>query len=228
MKRLEIDKAAVVVVGSVITAAYVDNAGDSERMNLYRDEAAVGSGKYYAKDSAGNSELIADAAAAALAPAFAPSVAEFFGMTAGVNNEGPDDYAATFPVSTGAAGQGIPFPRASFASGTVIAHPTPDSFILPANTAFKLRFGISIVEAGNLEVETSADGITWAEVPHSLVGRATPTSPIIGESVIQASDVPTYVRVVNAVGGLGALTAETAAGSGTHAHVGIISLERVK
>ena len=161
---------------------------------------------------------------------FPASRAEFFGMTAVVGNVGANDYAATIPVSTGVANQGVPFPRAGFSSGVAIPQPTHDSFHLARGGSYRVEFNISIVEAGNLMIESSQDGIAWVAASHekSLVGRATGTSLINGSSIVTApNDVDMYIRIANPTGGLSALTVETAAGSGTRAHVGILSIERI-
>ena len=115
----------------------------------------------------------------------------------------PGDNAAT--VGAGAA---VQFPQNGPLSGS-ITRSTASTFVLSAAGTYRVSFVVSVTEPGQLEVD-----LNGTPVAYTVVGRATGTSEIVGESLViaGAGDV---LSVINPAGNSPALPI-TPLGGGTH------------
>lgn len=129
--------------------------------------------------------------------AFAP-FADFFALM-------PGDNAAT--VAVGAA---VSFPQDGENSGSGIVRASATQFTLPVVGRYRVFFQVSVTEAGQLMLDL--DG---APIANTVVGRATGTSQIVGESIINNAVAGAVLRVINPAGNAAALTITPVAG-GTH------------
>jgi hypothetical protein len=132
--------------------------------------------------------------------------AQFFGNSGVAGNP---DYTATVAV-----GAPVPFPQNGASWGT--APPTRltnHSFTLPNAGTYKIAFGVSVTEAGQLGVALGSTPAIPA-VPSPVFGRATGTSIISGEVYLTVT-AGTIVSVINPPGNSTALTiTPTAGGTG--------------
>jgi hypothetical protein len=122
--------------------------------------------------------------------------AEFFALM-------PGDNAATV-----APGSAVQFPQDGPLSGS-ISRITASTFVVTDTATYRISFVVSVTEAGQLEVS-----VNGTPVAYTVVGRATGTSEIVGESLVTLT-AGSVVSVINPVGNSTALTITPLAG-GTH------------
>lgn len=120
--------------------------------------------------------------------------AEFFALA-------PPDNAAT--VAPGAA---VSFPQDGPTSGT-IARTGPTSINLPDIGTYRVSFSVPVSEAGQLIVT-----LNGTDLAYTVVGRATGTTAITGESLVQTTVADSVLTVVNPAGNSTALTITPLAG----------------
>lgn len=115
----------------------------------------------------------------------------------------PPDNAATVAV-----GGDVDFPQdGPNNSGGTIARTGPDSFLLTEIGYYQVLFQVSVDEAGQLIL--TLDG---ADLPYTVVGRATGTSQIVGMTYVQTTSVNSILTVRNPAGNATALTITPLAG----------------
>lgn len=140
-------------------------------------------------------------------PAEDPEYAEFFALM-------PPDNPTTVAV-----GDAVEFPQNGSELGD-ITRADADTFVLASTGTYRVTFVVSVDEAGQLELELNGVG-----VPSTVVGRATGTSQIVGDSLITAA-AGDEIEVVNPSGNSTALTITPNAG-GTHAVVASLIIEKL-
>jgi len=114
----------------------------------------------------------------------------------------PPDNAATV-----ALGSAVQFPQDGPTSGTVITRLDTSTFNLSAVGTYQVMFQVSVTEAGQLVL-----ALNGAELPNTVVGRATGTSQIVGMTLVTTSVVNSTLSVRNPSGGFVALTVTPLAG----------------
>ena len=146
------------------------------------------------------------------ARSFLETFVEFYALMPGDN------------TATVAPGTPISFPQNGPTSGTIIrSSTTPTSqFVLPAIGTYSITWQVSIAEAGQLVLVV--DGV---EVARTLVGRATGTTQIIGNTLLTTSTLNTIVSLNNPTGNPVALTVSPIAG-GTRAVSASIIIKRLQ
>ena len=117
----------------------------------------------------------------------------------------PPDNAATV-----APGSPVSFPQDGPTDGT-ITRVDGSSFTLANVGTYQVSFQVSVIEPGQLEL--SLDGVA---LPATVVGRATGTSQLVGESLVTTTTLSETLEVLNPVGNSTTLTITPLAG-GTHA-----------
>lgn len=129
---------------------------------------------------------------------------------------GTSDYAEFFALmppdnaATVAPGDPVSFPQDGPADGTITRVNGP-SFTLADVGTYQVSFQVSVDEPGQLEL--SLDGVA---LPATVVGRATGTSQLVGESLVTTTTVDETLEVLNPLGNSTALTITPLAG-GTQA-----------
>jgi hypothetical protein len=126
----------------------------------------------------------------------------------------PPDNAATV-----AAGESVEFPNDGPGSGA-ITRSDAETFVLPDAGTYRVQFIVSVTEAGQLGLEQN--GVL---VPYAVFGRATGTSQIVGEALIDATAGDT-LSVVNPDGNPTALTITPLAG-GTNPVAASVVIEQL-
>jgi len=121
----------------------------------------------------------ATGATGATGPIGPEQFAEFFALA-------PPDNAAT--VSIGGA---VDFPQDGPEDGN-IQRLSQDAFVLPDIGVYRVSFVVPVSEAGQLQL--TLDGTPLA---YTLAGRATGTSQISGESLVQTTTANAVIQVVN-------------------------------
>ncbi len=134
--------------------------------------------------------------------------AEFFALM-------PPDNAAT--VAPGAA---VSFPQDGPSSGS-ITRTNASTFTLATIGTYRVSFQVSVNEPGQLEV-----GLDGSALAYTVVGRATGTSQLVGESLVTTTSVNETLQVLNPAGNPTALTITPLAG-GTHPVSASLTIERV-
>ncbi len=127
-------------------------------------------------------------------PAGTTEFAEFFALM-------PPDNAATV-----APGTDVDFPQDGPSSGT-ITRTGPDSFNLAETGTYRVAFDVPVTEAGQLILT-----LNGADLAYTVTGRATGTSQITGESLVQTTSVNSILTVRNPAGNSTALTITPLAG----------------
>ena len=143
------------------------------------------------------------------AAALTADFAEFFALM-------PPDNIPTIAVDAP-----VLFPQDGPTSGGGITRTGAGSFNLAEIGTYRVLFQVSVDEPGQLLLYV--DG---AEVPHTVVGRATGTSQIVGQSLITTTVVDSVLEVRNASGNSTALTITPIAG-GTHPVSASLIIERL-
>jgi hypothetical protein len=113
------------------------------------------------------------------------------------------------PVAVGGA---VEFPQNGAANG--IARATASAFTLPAIGDYEVSWQVPVTEAGQLvlALDTGAGAV---ELPGTVVGRATGTTPIVGHTIITTTVANSILSVRNPAGNPTALSVTPLAG-GTH------------
>ncbi len=119
----------------------------------------------------------------------------------------------------------VEFPRDGPTS-KVIARRGASEFVLPAVGAYRVDFSVSANEPGQLVLAVDSGG-GMVEIPYTVYGRATGTSLISGEAIIETISANSAVEVRNPAGNTPALTITPDAG-GTHPAVASLLIERVR
>jgi len=133
-------------------------------------------------------------------PANVLSYGDFFALMPGDNS------------ATVAPGTAVQFPQNGPSGGGVL-RTGPSTFILPNIGTYQIFFEVSVSEAGQLILRSSNDGgITFGDLPNTVVGRATGTSEIVGMSLLATTVVNTQISVDNPSGNSTALTITPIAG----------------
>jgi hypothetical protein len=127
----------------------------------------------------------------------------------------PPDNAVTV-----APGTDVPFPRDGPNSGT-IRRTGSSSINLQRVGIYRVSFAVPVSESGQLVVTLNGD-----ELPYTVVGRATGTSAIAGESLIETTGVNSVLTVRNPAGNWTALTITPLAG-GTRPVAATLIIERL-
>ena len=117
----------------------------------------------------------------------------------------PPDNSATI-----AAGAPINFPRNGPSTGTIVRI-NDNQFSLPAVGTYLVNWQVSTAEAAQVGIE-----INGTLDANTVVGRATGTNQIIGNTIITTTVPNTLLSIVNLAGNTPALTITPQAG-GTHA-----------
>jgi hypothetical protein len=108
--------------------------------------------------------------------------------------------------ATVATGEAVNFPQNGPAAGG-IARLDSDEFVLPEVGTYRVEFSVPVSEAGQLEL--TVDG---AALPYTVSGRATGTSPISGDALVETNSANTILAVQNPAGSSNALTITPLAG----------------
>lgn len=143
---------------------------------------------------------------------------------------GPSAYAEFFALappdnaSTVAAGGAVAFPQNGPSNG-IITRTGPGTFNLPEIGTYRVAFSVPVVEAGQLEL-TIDSGAGAAGLAYTVVGRATGTTAVSGESLVQTTVINSVLSVENPPGNSPALTITPLAG-GTHPVSASLIIERV-
>ena len=120
--------------------------------------------------------------------------AEFFALM-------PPDNAATV-----APGTPVSFPQNGPTSGTSVRLGA-NTFQLPAIGTYRVSFSVSVTEPGQLVIV-----LNGAQLPYTVYGRATGTSPIAGDALVQTTTVNSVLSINNPAGESTALTITPVAG----------------
>jgi hypothetical protein len=142
-------------------------------------------------------------------PASPTEFAQFFALM-------PPDNAATV-----APGTDVDFPQDGPTSPG-IARTGPDTFTLPAVGVYRVAFAVSVDEAGQLIL--TLDG---ADLAYTVAGRATGTSQIVGEALVETTSIDSILTVRNPAGNSTALTVTPLAG-GTRPVSATLLIERLE
>jgi hypothetical protein len=129
----------------------------------------------------------------------------------------PPDNAATV-----APGTDVSFPENGPTSASSITRTGPSSFNLSAIGTYQILFQVSVNEAGQLILT-----LNGADLAHTVVGRATGTSQIVGIAQVSTTAINSILTVRNPAGNSTALTITPLAG-GTRpvsAHLGITQIQ---
>jgi hypothetical protein len=158
--------------------------------------------------------LIAAGVAAALPAALAGAFpfSNFFALM-------PGDNAATIAV-----GAPVLFPQngpqSTPPAAVRVGAPPASTFTVTLAGAYQIAWQVSVAEPGQLQVAVGGVGVA-----STVVGRATGTNQIVGNTVLQllAGDV---VSIINPAGNAAALTLTPTAG-GTHAVSATLSIRKI-
>ena len=131
----------------------------------------------------------------------------------------PPDNAATV-----GAGMPVEFPQTGPAAGG-IARRNATEFVLPSAGVYRLSFSVSVTEAGQLVIALDS-GSGMVELPYTVIGRATGTTPISGEALVETVASNSAIELRNPTGNTPALTVTPAAG-GTHAASAFVVIQRL-
>ena len=103
------------------------------------------------------------------------------------------------------------FPQDGPADGSgLISRLNANQFVLSDIGTYNVSFAVSVTEAGQLELT-----LNGAALAYTVIGRATGTSEIVGESLVTTTTVNSFLSVLNPAGESTALTITPLAG-GTH------------
>jgi len=134
--------------------------------------------------------------------------AEFFALM-------PPDNSATV-----AAGTAVAFPENGPTSGTIVRLGS-STFELPDIGTYRVSFSVPVSQPGQLVIDLNA-----AQLPYTVYGRATGTSPIAGSALVQTTTVDSVLSVDNPLGESTALTITPLAG-GTDPDVASLVIEEL-
>jgi len=135
--------------------------------------------------------------------------AEFFALMPGDN------------MATVAPGAAVAFPQDGPSSGTIIRL-SSNQFILSEIGTYMVSWQVSIDEPGQLVLE-----LNGIQIPYTVVGRATGTSQITGNSLITTTFFNSILSVINPAGNPMALTVTPIAG-GTNSVSASLVITRIQ
>ena len=146
------------------------------------------------------------------ARSFVETFVEFYALMPGDN------------TATVAPGTPISFPQNGPTNGVITrSSTTPTSqFVIPDIGTYSITWQVSIAEAGQLVLV-----VNGVEDVRTVVGRATGTSQIIGNTLLTTSTLNTVISLNNATGNPGALTVNPIAG-GTRAVSASLIIKRLQ
>jgi hypothetical protein len=113
----------------------------------------------------------------------------------------PDNAQAVDP------GADVAFPENGPIANTNIGRASDSAFLLNAAGTYLILFSVGVTEAGQLLL--TLDG---ADLPYTVAGRTTETSPIIGTAIVTVSVAGAVLTVRNPAGNAAALTVTPVAG----------------
>lgn len=116
----------------------------------------------------------------------------------------PGDNSATVAV-----GAPVSFPQDGPTTG-VIVRTAASTFNLPAIGDYEVSWQVSVSEPGQLQLAINGIGL-----PHTVVGRATGTSQLVGSTFITTTSADSILSVINPAGNSTALTITPIAGGAT-------------
>ena len=120
------------------------------------------------------------------------------------------DFYALMPsdnADTVAPGEDVSFPQDGPNSGTGITRASESTFTLGAIGTYQVLFQVSVTEAGQLILT-----LNGADLPYTVVGRATGTSQIVGMAIVETTTADSVLTVRNPEGTAAALTITPSAG----------------
>jgi hypothetical protein len=123
-------------------------------------------------------------------------------------------------ASTVAAGAPVQFPQDG-PSSTTITRLDASTFNLAAIGTYRVSFQVSVDEPGQLELS-----LNGTPLDYSVVGRATGTSQLVGESLVTTTTVNDALQVLNPAGNSTALTITPLAGGTVPVSASLV-IERV-
>jgi hypothetical protein len=132
------------------------------------------------------------------------------GINGGVGLLAFADFYALMPPdnsATIAQGSAVAFPHDGPTSGTDITRMSSTQFQLAAIGVYMISWQVSVAEAAQLILH-----LDTADIPSSVVGRATGTSQIVGNRLIETTVANSILSVVNPAGNPTAITITTKAG----------------
>lgn len=133
------------------------------------------------------------------------------GSTGATGPVGPSSYAEFYALmppdnaATVAPGSAVQFPQDGPAQAG-ISRTGPSTFVVTVAGTYRITFVVSVTEAGQLQLTRNGLGL-----PYTVNGRATGTSQISGDALVQAA-AGDIISVVNPVGSSTALTITPLAG----------------
>jgi hypothetical protein len=110
------------------------------------------------------------------------------------------------PVTV-APGADVSFPQDGPTSGTTISRLGPNTFSLAAIGTYLVSFNVPVDEPGQLTLTLNA-----TDLAYTVTGRATGTTQITGESLVQTTVINSVLTVRNPAGNSNALTISPLAG----------------
>ena len=128
----------------------------------------------------------------------------------------PPDNPATVP-----AGGAVDFPNSGPSSGGIVPSAV-DTFLLPDIGTYRVAFNASVSEAGQLQLR-----LDTAALGYTVYGRATGTSQITGEALVQTTTANSQLQVINPASNPTALTVTPLAG-GTQPVAASLIIERLE
>ena len=120
------------------------------------------------------------------------------------------DFYALMPPDNGATvapGTDVSFPQDGPNSGTGIARTGASSFNLAQIGTYQVLFEVDVNEADQLLLT-----LNGADLAHTVAGRATGASPIVGMAIVETATVDSILTVRNPAGNAAALTITPLAG----------------
>jgi hypothetical protein len=127
----------------------------------------------------------------------------------------PPDNSATV-----APGAPVAFPRDGPTSGSIYAA-NPTTFVLPDIGTYEVSFSVPVNGAGQLVLV-----VNGTQLAYTVYGRATGTTEIAGDALVQTSTPGSDLEVENPAGEVTALTITTDAG-GTDADVASLVIKEL-
>lgn len=158
------------------------------------------------------------------APEGLSEFSEFYGLTTGTGNAGPNDYAATVAVKTVPGSGRVPFPRDSETTGSIVRIDA-SSFTIPDAGIYEVNYKVHTTEPGQLQIE-----LNGVDIADTIAVNMNPTAgghPIIGSFLITTTLPNTVLAIVNPTGNSAALTVTPADGAQTHANAQNLSIKKL-
>jgi hypothetical protein len=151
----------------------------------------------------------------------APNLAEFYGLTSGTGNGGPNDYAATVGVGTP-----VVFPRTNVVIGStpITLGALGATFTVHVAGTYRIFFRVHTTEPGQLQLTQNGTALAY-----TTVANMNPTAgghPIVGDSFVTAATGDVFA-VLNPIGNSTALTITPADGSETWANAQTVTIQQI-